>query len=83
MGADHREALQHALDALGDGAGHAEWGPAPILERLDGISHPAAEAFAIATQVAVKIGHRSRPKMTAAIRTIAPVVLDVIWGSDG
>jgi hypothetical protein len=83
MGADHKEALQHALDALGDGSGHEEWGPAPILERLDAISQPAAEAFAIATQVAVKIGHRSRAKMTSTIRTVAPVVLDVIWGSDG
>jgi hypothetical protein len=83
MAVDHKEALQHALDALGDGSGHQDWGPGPILERLDAISNPAAEALAIATQVAVKVGHRTRAKMTATIRRVAPVVLDVIWGDDG
>lgn len=78
----HQQALQHALDALGDGSGHQEWGPGPVILKLDAISAPASEAFGTAALVAVKLGHQGRKKMTAAIRKLAPVLLEVIQGDD-
>ncbi len=76
----HQEALQHALDALSDGSGHAIWGPGPILCKLDKVSAPAASAFELSTQVAMKMHHLGREKMIATMRAIAPVLLEVIQG---
>lgn len=76
----HQVHLQHALDALGDGSGHETWGPGPVGAVLLEKSPAAGRAFDDAAIIAAQLGHTSRAKMTATIRKLAPVLLEVIVG---
>lgn len=93
MGKDDRDEvarreLKHALEALGDGAGQTEWGPGPVIERLEPRSMDAAQAFAMAVstaysamRVAVGFDFFCKPTpgdLIEATRKLAPVVLDII-----
>lgn len=78
-----KEALKHALDALGDGSGHEVWGPGPVGAKLHEHSPLAGLAFDTAAVTAVQLAHTGRHRMTATIRRLAPVLLEVIEGDAG
>jgi hypothetical protein len=73
-----KEALKHALDALGDGSGHEVWGPGPVGAKLHEHSKLAGMVFDMAAIAAVQLQHTGRVRMTATIRKLAPVLLEVI-----
>lgn len=74
-----KEALDHALQALGDGDGHCVWGPGVVGEKLWKNGHDkAATAFDLAALNAVQLQLTGRERMTAFIRKTAPVILEAI-----
>lgn len=85
---DPKKELAHALDALGDGSGHDQWGPGPVGLRLHERSGLAGKAFDLAGQSAFEalrwsnhyIDRTGRPKFIAAMRKLAPVFLELLLG---
>ncbi len=101
MGKAERErakaALEHALAALGDGAGREIWGPGVVGQKLweevrdkrepgTGLQRSplgqAGVAFDTSAQVAYKMGFLAPAEMYAAMRKIAPVLLEVLLGEE-
>lgn len=82
-------ALKHALDALGDGSGAIFWGPGVVGSKLSEVDWEAAGAFDQAAQVIVQnVRHldpsqQDRIPFIAAMRKLAPVVLDVALDLEG
>lgn len=78
----HQE-LGHALDALGDGSGHDEWGPGPVGWTLWQRSAYAASALDLSTQVAVKLVAEVEPAtMIPVMRKLAPIFLNLLLERD-
>lgn len=74
-----KEALDHALQALGDGDGHLLWGPGIVGEKLWKNGHAkAATAFDLAALNAVQLKLLGRAKMGEFMRKVAPVILEAI-----
>jgi len=91
-----RAALEHALAALGDGAGREIWGPGVVGEKLWAKAWTqraegwlpatplgqAALAFDVSAQVAWKLGKDDPAEMYAAMRKVAPAILEVLLGDE-
>jgi hypothetical protein len=89
-----RRELQHALDALGDGAGAEEWGTGSVAERLNARAWDAltvaqhkpvalaSHAFVTAAYVSVKLRTRTRDQVISCMRKVAPVLLEVLIEAD-
>jgi hypothetical protein len=86
MRKEEQAALQHALDALGDGSGHDVWGPGPVGHKLHMSGHLlAAQAFDEASITLTQmldstalISRVGRPRFIAAMKKLAPVLLDIL-----
>jgi hypothetical protein len=92
-----RRELQHALDALGDGAGRDLWGPGVVGQQLhqrvwgwDGETYTycprlfkVATAFDVSAQLAVRLDHVHPETMYACMRKVAPVLLEVLIEAGG
>lgn len=79
-----RAELNHALDALEDGAGQEVWGPGRVIARLAkrALKEPAAThaegALADASDTAYNVLHlRARVDLIDAIRRLAPLFLEM------
>lgn len=71
--------LQHALDALDDGAGRELWGPGAVLDRLawrDG--HAYAALYVTSGTLYNLLGLRTREQCIRGCRALAPVMLDLL-----
>lgn len=77
-----RRELQHALDALSDGAGQELWGPGMLHPQLARRSHLAATAFRLSYRAACSLGQYEPAASIAAMRKLAPVMLEILLGEE-
>jgi hypothetical protein len=93
MGKAERErakaALEHALAALGDGAGHTLWGPGVVgntlwrlRETKAGLAFDTAASVLFRMELFSVIRPDERPRFIAAMSKIAPVLLEVLLGDE-
>lgn len=75
--------LNHALAALGDGAGNETWGPSAILHRM-GVKHDhAVTAFGHAAFISYNLmGMRTPSRVIGQMRVLAPVLLQLILDAE-
>lgn len=75
--------LDHALAALGDGAGHEVWGPGEIINHMGCKDWRAAAAFSHAASVSFHLLNTRTPaRMIAEMRTLAPVLLGLLLSAE-
>ncbi len=86
MRKEQQAALQHALDALSDGAGHEVWGPGPVGEKLWNnhycyaalaFDQAASTLFALQSSSS-RIALTERAVYIANMKKLAPVMLDIL-----
>lgn len=75
--------LNHALAALGDGAGHETWGPAHVIEGLQRRDHRAQSAFEMAARISFGLMLTRTPaRMIHEMRVLAPVLLQLVLDAE-
>ena len=89
---EEKAALEHALDALSDGSGHASWGPGVVGLTLSTKSRRAFHAFdaaSLAVTWAINgsvfahiVTKENRVHFIDGMKKLAPVLLDIIQGNE-
>lgn len=85
--------IEHAIDALGDHGGQALWGPGVVGYHLWRRNEVGAMAFDLATIAVFQalrygdssgapLGPDEQARFTAALRVVAPALLDVLLESE-